>query len=294
MPTPCLLSLGHGYSARALARLILPQGWRIIATHRDPAAAPALAAAGVEPVAFPPPPSAIAAASHVLSSVPPGPDGDPVLAALGPALAERAGSIRWAGYLSSTGVYGDHAGGWVDEDTPPRPETARGRARLAAERAWLDLGRRSGLAVHVFRVAGIYGPGRSPFDRLRAGTARRILKPGHVFGRIHVDDLAAVLAASMARPFPGRIYNVCDDLPAPQDEVIAEAARLIGLPPPPAVPLEAAGLSAMAESFYAASRRVSNRRIREELGVSLRHPDYRSGLAAILAAETAGTAGAAS
>jgi nucleoside-diphosphate-sugar epimerase len=169
----------------------------------------------------------------------------------------------------------------VDETTPPAPTTARGRARLAAEAAW----RATGLPVHIFRLAGIYGPGRSPFEKLRAGTAQRIVKPGQVFSRIHVDDIAAVLAASIAAPAPGTVYNLCDDEPAPPQDVIAHAAALLGLPPPPEVPwVEAeAGLSPMARSFYAESKRIRNDRIKA-LGVRLAYPTYREGLAAILAA----------
>ena len=184
------------------------------------------------------------------------------------------------GYLSTTGVYGDRQGGWVEETDPPAPGNARSRWRLEAEAAWLA----SGLPVNVFRLAGIYGPGRSAFDRLREGRAQRVVKAGQVFSRIHVDDIAAALSASMARPDPGRVYNVADDLPAPAWEVIAYAAELLGMPAPPEVALEDAGLSPMARSFWEESRRVSNRRLREELGVTLAYPDYRAGLRGILAA----------
>ena len=200
------------------------------------------------------------------------------------AIEAAAPRLAWAGYLSTTGVYGDHGGGWVDEDTPPAPSTARGEARVRAEAEWRAV---PNLPLHVFRLAGIYGPGRGPFAKLRAGTARRVVKPGQVFSRIHVDDVALVLRASIDRPQPGAVYNVCDDDPAPPEDVIAHAARLLGLPPPPAVAFADAELSPMARSFYAESKRVSNRRIKEELGVALRHPDYRSGLAATLRAEGA-------
>jgi nucleoside-diphosphate-sugar epimerase len=274
-----LLSLGHGYSAAALARRLLPQGWRIIGTTRDPARAAALGAAGVEPLLWPADlcPS-LAEATHLLASAAPDAGGDPFLAAAGSAIA--AAPVVWAGYLSATGVYGDHRGGWVDEDTAPAPGTERGRQRVAAEAAW----RATGLPLHIFRLAGIYGPGRGPFAKLRDGTARRIVKPGQVFSRIHVEDIALVLEASMAAPAPGAIYNVCDDDPAPPEEVLAHAAALLGLPPPPEVPYDRAELSPMAQSFYAESKRVRNERIKRELGVRLIHPDHRSGLAAILAA----------
>jgi nucleoside-diphosphate-sugar epimerase len=274
-----LLSLGHGYSAAALARRLLPQGWRIIGTTRDPARADALRAAGVEPLLWPADlRPALARATHLLASAAPDAAGDPFLAAAGPALA--AAPVGWAGYLSTTGVYGDHRGGWVGEDTPPAPGTERGRQRVAAEAQW----RATGLPLHIFRLAGIYGPGRGPFAKLRDGTARRIVKPGQVFSRIHVDDIAQVVEASMTAPAPGAIYNVCDDDPAPPEAVLAHAAALLGLPPPPEVPFDRADLSAMAQSFYAENKRVRNDRIKRDLGIRLRYPDYRAGLAAVLAA----------
>jgi nucleoside-diphosphate-sugar epimerase len=276
-----LLSFGHGYSAQALARLLVPQGWRIIGTTRDAAKAGRLAAEGIEPVLWgadlgP----AFAAATHLLSSVAPGQAGDPVLARYRDAIADVAARLDWAGYLSTTGVYGDHQGGWVDEDTPLTPSTERGRLRVAAEAEWQAI---PGLPLHIFRLAGIYGPGRGPFEKVRQGTARRIIKPGQVFSRIHVDDIAHVLAASIAHPRPGAVYNLCDDDPAPPEDVIAHAAHLLGLPVPEAVPYDEAEMTPMARSFYAESKRVSNRRIKDELGVRLRYPDYRSGLAALLA-----------
>ena len=279
-----LLSIGHGYSARALARRLRGEGWRIIGTTRSAESARRLAAEGVEARVWPGEDlgPALAEATHLLSSVAPGPDGDPVLAALGPAIAEAAPGLDWAGYLSTTGVYGDQGGDWVDETSPVAPSTERGRRRAEAEASWRAI---PGLPIHVFRLAGIYGPGRSAFDRLRAGTARRIVKPGQVFSRIHVDDIAQVLAASIARPNPGAVYNVCDDLPAPPEDVIEHAARLLGLPVPPAIPFEEADLSPMAASFYAESKRVRNDRIKEELGVALIHPDFRAGLEAVLARE---------
>lgn len=287
-----LLSLGHGYSARALARRLLPQGWRVIGTTRSAARAAALAAEGVEGVVWPGTPLGplLAQATHLLSSIAPGPGGDPVIAAERAALA-AAGHLRWAGYLSTTAVYGDHAGAWVDEETPPAPSTPRGRARLEAERAWTAVAAEAGFPLAIFRLAGIYGPGRGPFAKIRDGSARRIVKPGQVFSRIHVEDIATVLIASMARP-PARveIYNVCDDAPAPPEEVLADAAALLGLPPPPALSWEEAeaGLSEMARSFYAESKRVRNSRLARDLGVRLAYPSWREGLAATLAAEAAG------
>ena len=279
-----LLSIGHGYSARALGRVLVPQGWRVIGTLRSADKAAELRAEGVEPLLWPGDDLPFDQATHLLTSVAPNDAGDPVLAALGDQIA-AAKHLEWVGYLSTVGVYGDHQGGWVDEDTPLAPATRRGHARVEAEGAWADLCRAAGLPLHVFRLAGIYGPGRGPFEKLRQGTARRIIKPGQVFSRIHVEDIAQVLAASIARPDPGRVYNVCDDNPAPPQDVIAHAAQLLGLPVPPDIPYDAASFTPMARSFYAESKRVRNDRIKSELGVSLLYPDYPAGLAAILTAE---------
>ena len=271
-----LLSLGHGYSAAALARLLIPQGWSVTGTTRN--RAEALRAEGVEPLLWPGDlTSALARASHILISAAPEANGDPFLRAALPAL--QAARPVWVGYLSTTSVYGDHQGGWVDEDTPLNPQSARAVQRVLAERQWLA----TGLPVHVFRLAGIYGPGRGPFQKVRDGSARRIVKPGQVFSRIHVGDIARVLAASMARPAPGTVYNVCDDDPAPPEDVLTEAARLLGLPPPPEVPFDQAEMTPMARSFYSESKRVRNDRIKELLGVKLAYPDYRTGLAGLLA-----------
>ena len=283
-----LLSFGHGYVARALTPELLDRGWTVIGTTRSDEKAEALRAEGVEPLIFGASvDAALGRATHVLVSAGPDASGDPVLRMYGDALAAGLRRNEWVGYLSTTGVYGDRAGGWVDEADAPRPATARGRMRVAAERDWAELSARTGAALHIFRLAGIYGPGRGPFAKLRAGTARRIVKPGQVFGRIHRDDAAQVLAASIDRPRAGGVYNLSDDDPAPPEDVIAEAARLLGLPVPEAEPFEAAEMSPMARSFYAESKRVRNDRIKEELGVRLRHPDYRCGLAAVLEEERA-------
>ena len=289
--TPHLFSFGHGYSARALARILLPQGWRITGTTRSADKAAALAAEGVTPLVLPgeDPGPALATATHLLVSAGPTAEGDPALKALRPALDAVAGRLDWAGYLSTTGVYGDHAGGWVDEATPLTPATERGRARVRAEADWQAFAAGTGLKLHIFRLAGIYGPGRGPFEKVRQGTARQIVKPGQVFSRIHVDDIAQVLAASIARPDPGAVYNVCDDDPAPPEDVLAHAARLLGLPEPPRVDWQEAVMTPMARSFYAESKRVRNDRIKTELGVRLRYPDYRSGLHALLTDETPGS-----
>lgn len=274
-----LLSLGHGYSASALAPGLLAQGWRVIGTTRRAQAMAGIAASGVEPVLWGPQVAeAIAGASHILISVAPDAGDDACLGDFGAAL-ERA-RPAWVGYLSTTAVYGDHGGDWVDEATPLTPGTARGVARVAAERAWAA----TGLPLHVFRLAGIYGPGRGPFEKVRDGTARRILKPEQVFSRIHVEDIAGVLAASIARPAPGAVYNVCDDDPAPPEDVLSYAAELLGLPEPPGVAFDRAEMTDMARSFYAENKRVRNDRIKRDLGYALKYPDYRAGLRALLAA----------
>ena len=189
--------------------------------------------------------------------------------------------MKWVGYLSTSGVYGNRGGDWVDEESPLEPTTARGQRRLEAERSWLRLHSDFGLPVHLFRLAGIYGPGRNTLLNLRDGSAKRIIKPGQIFSRIHVDDIAGVLAASMAKPNPGRVYNVCDDEPCPPQEVVEYAANLLGMSVPPEIPFEQAELSPMAKSFYADSKRVSNKRIKNELGYRLFYPNYREGLGAL-------------
>jgi nucleoside-diphosphate-sugar epimerase len=271
-----LLSLGHGYSAQALARRLIPQGWRVIGTTRSTAKAEAFRAEGVEPLLWPSDLGpALAEATHILASAAPDAAGDPFLQAVPELAQSRAG---WVGYLSTTGVYGDHKGGWVDETTPLTPASDRGRQRVLAETQWLA----TGLPVHIFRLAGIYGPGRGPFEKVRDGTARRVIKPGQVFSRIHVEDIAQVLEASIRRPNPGAAYNVCDDNPAPPEDVLCHAARLLGLPDPPAIPFDEADMSPMARSFYGESKRTRNDRIKTELGVRLLYPDYPAGLAALL------------
>lgn len=277
-----LFVFGMGYSAQALARRLLPQGWRIVGTTRSTDKAARLAAAGIEPVIWPGDPvgPSLRQATHLLVSIGAGAEGDPVLARHRAEIAEIAPKLVWAGYLSTTGVYGDHQGGWVDETTPLAPTTERGRWRKLAEDQWRAV---SDLPLHVFRLAGIYGPGRGPFEKVRDGTARLIVKEGQFMSRIHVDDLAATLAASIADPAPGTAYNVCDDEPSPPETVLRHAAQLLGLPPPPEVRFEEARMTELARSFYLESKRVSNRRIREELGVRLAYPSYREGLAALLA-----------
>ena len=279
--TGTLLCFGLGYSAEVLAARLAARGWTVRGTRRDEASCARMRGCGYRMLAYdgsaPLPDQALDGVTHVLTSVPPGADGDPVLRDHGEAL-QACGTLRWVGVLGSTAVYGDAGGAWVDESSPTRPTSARGERRLAAEEAWFA----SGLPVHLFRLAGIYGPGRSALDRLRAGVAQRVVKAGHVFSRIHVADIANVLEASIARPRPGTVWNVADDEPAGSDVVLAYAAELLGVPVPPAVPYEEADLSEMALSFYRDDKRVSNARIRTELGVDLAYPTYREGLAALL------------
>jgi hypothetical protein len=270
---PHLFCFGLGFSAQALIRRLQPQGWTSSGTNRDGALLEGVTVWRFDGSA-PIPDAALDDVTHLLLSVPPGVDGDPVLKQHRSMLARK--KFDWVGYLSTTGVYGDHGGDWVDEDSPLEPSTERGHRRLEAERAWLDL-----LDAHLFRLAGIYGPGRNQLVTLRDGTAKRIVKPGQVFSRIHVDDIAGVLMASIAKPDRRRAYNVCDDEPAPPQDVVAFAAELLGRKPPPEIPFAEADLSPMARSFYAESKRVSNRRIKQELGYRLLYPTYREGLRAL-------------
>jgi nucleoside-diphosphate-sugar epimerase len=286
---PRLFCFGLGYSALVLARQLRRRGWQVAGTCRTEGAQAALARQGIaahlfdrdRPLADPA--AALAGTTHLLSSVPPDATGDPVIDRHADALAALDGSLTWAGYLSTTGVYGDRGGGWVDEQAELRPTGERGRRRVVAEAAWRALWQRHRVPVHLFRLAGIYGPGRSALDTVRAGQAKRVEKPGQVFSRIHVEDIASILEASIARPNPGAAYNVCDDDPAPPQEVVAFACDLLGIAPPPLVPFAQAELSAMARSFYEDNKRVDNSRIKRELGVVLRYPDYRTGLRALLA-----------
>jgi nucleoside-diphosphate-sugar epimerase len=280
-----LFIFGLGYSGLEIAKLARAAGWQVGGTVTGTDKAAQLAADGIEAHLFdgtmPPSAAALANATHVLCTIAPGPTGDPALATCAALLHEA----RWLGYLSTTGVYGDHAGGWVDEAMPPNPGQPRSKQRLAAERAWQALGREVGTPVDVFRLPGIYGPGRSAIDQVRAGTARRIDKPGQVFSRIHVADIAQTVVAAIDRQSSAAIYNVADDLPAPNGDVIAFACEVLGRPVPPAIAWDEAApaMNAMARSFYAENRRVRNHRIKTELGVRLRYPTYREGLRAIAA-----------
>jgi nucleoside-diphosphate-sugar epimerase len=291
---PRLFCFGLGYSALALARRLHAGGWTVGGTCRGEDKRDALAREGIEAHVLDRDrplddvTAALAGTTHLLSSVPPDAAGDPVLARHGGAIAAIGRTLAWVGYLSTTGVYGDRAGGWVDESSALQPTGERGRRRCAAEAAWLALWQQHGVPVHLFRLAAIYGPGRSALDQVRSGTARRIDKPGQVFSRIHVEDIAAALEASMARPHPGTVYNLCDDAPAAPQTVIDFACALLGVAPPPVVAFDQADLSPTARSFYDDNKRVANTRMKQELGVRLRYPDYRAGLRALLAGESSG------
>jgi hypothetical protein len=289
-----LVCFGFGFSARALAARLCPpnteRAWRITGTSTTEAGCARIRAGGHQAVLFDgAAPStevskALATATHVVVSAPPGELGDPVLRHHGDDI-RTVTQLKWIGYLSTVGVYGDHGGAWVDETTPATPGSPRSQRRLAAELAWLALPTASqpekGPMVGVFRLSGIYGPGRSAIDNLRDGSARRIVKPGQVFNRIHVDDIALVLEAAMARQQVSQVYNVTDDEPAPPQDVVAYAAGLLNLPVPPDLPFATATLSPMARSFYSENKRVRNDRVKHELGVTLAHSTYREGMATI-------------
>ncbi len=279
-----LVVAGLGYAGTAVAREAVAQGWRVTGTARDPDAA--RPPEGVAVVAFDAAGPAIAAATHLLVTAAPGLGADPVLAAH-PAAVEAAAGLRWVGYLSTTGVYGDRGGAWVEETAATQPGQDRTRRRVAAEQGWAALAGR--IAVDLFRVGGIYGPGRSAFDELRAGLARRTIKPGHAFSRIHRDDIALAVLAGMrtAAPRGLRVLHLVDDQPAESATVVEEAARLLGVEPPPALPFEEAAktMSPMALSFWSENRRVANAATKRALGIAWRHPTYREGLRAILGEE---------
>ena len=278
-----LFCFGYGYSAESLVRRL---------SSRDVVAAgtrttlPETPEPGVELVAYKGDgPSAdvrrlLAGTTHLLVSIPPDLEGDVALRHYRDDIAALP-DLAWVGYLSTVGVYGDHKGAWIDEETLTRPTSERSLRRVQAEQAWLAFRNDTSRRVEIFRLSGIYGPGRSVIDNLKAGTARRIAKPGQVFNRIHVDDIARVLAAAIDKDAGHSIYNVSDDEPAPPEDVVAYAAELLGLPVPPVLAFEAAGLTSMAASFWAESKRVKNARIREDLGVELLYPTYREGLRAL-------------
>ncbi len=282
-----LFCFGLGFSAKTLINRLDAEHWHIAGTCRKPASAVELAGKGVEPYVFDGETpmqdarEALAGTTHLLISIPPDTAGERVLRHHMAHIAVNASGIEWIGYLSTIGVYGDHEGGWIDEDTPVNPVSERAKARVMAEKQWLEFGRKTDTPVHIFRLPGIYGPGRNALVSLKKGKLRSIIKQGQVFNRIHVEDLAQVLHASMTRAGAGRIYNVVDDEPAPPQDVTAHAARLLGIKEPQHIDFKDAGLPPMARSFYEECKRVRNECIKTALGVSLKYPDYRKGLEAL-------------
>jgi len=285
IPPVRLFVFGLGYSALAFVRSTQRQLAWIGGTVRDPDKAARLRSEGIDTIVFDGETAsvgvagALAKASHCLVSIAPGEGGDPVLAHHADDIM-TAENLRWIGYLSTVGVYGDYGGAWVSERLTPHPRPGRSTRRLQAEAAWSALADNRGVPLAILRIAGIYGPGRNALKSLADGKARRIVKPGQVFNRIHVDDIAQAIAAALNKKADG-IFNLADDAPAPPQDIVSFAAELMGVPPPPAVSFEEADLSPMARSFYGDNKRVSNRRLRKDLGVALRYPTYREGLTAL-------------
>ena len=274
-----LFCFGFGYSAGHLSRA-LPAGWQVAGTvrHEDGRENRHIFGDALD----------FTAITHILLSIPPENAGDPALIRYRAALL-AAPNLRWIGYLSTTGVYGDHGGALVDEGTPPTPTSERAHRRVRAEQGWLDFGAEKGVRVQIFRLAGIYGPGRTVLDDIRAGTARRIAKPDQLFSRIHVEDIAAVLLAAMTGDSRAPIVNVCDDEPAAPADVVAYGCRLLGVEPPPEIPFEKADMSPMALTFWRDNKRVDNSLMKRELGIALRYPTYREGLTALITKPSAGS-----
>ena len=285
-----VLILGAGYSGTAIAKALAPAAQSVSGTTRAPEKLARLKAAGIDPLLFdgdaisPELADAMARATHLVQSIAPGRQGDPMFRPATPPLEEVMPKLQWVGYLSTVGVYGDHGGGWVTEDTPIKPVSERSRERVEAENAWLDYGARRGIPVAVLRLAGIYGPGRNALRNLAEGTARRVIKQNQVFKRIRVEDIGAA-AAFLAGRGIGGIFNVTDDEPGPPQDVVAEAARLMGVEPPPEIPFETADMSPMARSFYGENKRVSNARLRHA-GFEFAFPNYRVSLAQLWASGT--------
>ena len=286
-----LFCFGYGYTCDYLAHELLNQGgWTVGGTTRDPEKRSFLRSKGIQAHLFDyerplgDPYFILDGTTHLLISTPPDDMGDPTFA-MHAADILRIPTLQWVGYLSTIGVYGDRDGGIVDERSEIRPNSKRGSRRVRAEQEWLSLFQGYNLPVHIFRLAGIYGPGRSALDSVRAGVARRINKPGQVFNRIHVEDIVQVLLASMAYPHAGQAYNLADDDPVPSHEVIKYACEVLGLTPPPLIPYNEADMAPITRSFYADNKRVANNLIKGELGVQLKYPDFRAGIDACLAAE---------
>ena len=283
MNRPCLLIFGHGYTANAFVDYIKSINWEIFGTTRSSQNADLLIEKGAKPLMWSDHSkirSVIDRSDYILHSIPPTELGDPVYKRFSEAIISRSTNLSWFGYLSTTSVYGNHDGKWVDENIPVNPSSNRGLLRVEAENNWSNI---NDLPLHIFRLAGIYGPNRSPLDKVRAGKAQLISKPGQFFSRIHVEDIARVLKASIEMPNHGAVYNVCDDMPAAPDEVLDYAAKLINYPDLPRVDFEKAELSPMAKSFYSDNKRVKNDRIKSELKITLKYPNFETGLNALAA-----------
>lgn len=278
-----LFCFGFGYCCEYLTAALQQDGWRISGTTRDPEKRKFLRSRGIQAHLFDfdvpllDPLYMMRDVTHILISTPPDGEGDPTFNMHAHDI-EQLENLEWLAYLSTTGAYGDRNGAWVDENTPPRPTTKRGSRRLKAEEQWMSVFKTHNVPSHIFRLAGIYGPGRSAIESVRSGIARRIDKPGHAFSRIHVDDIISVLLASMAQIRPGEVYNLCDDEPAPSHEVISYACHLLGVEPPPLIAYDKVDLAPITQSFYADNKRVHNDKIKNELGVCLKYANYKDGL----------------
>jgi len=281
-----LFIFGLGYSGKVLGGLLKKEGWKVSGTSRDQIGAEQLAQDGFYSYVFndttPIEPAILDDVTHILLSIPPNDEGDLVYKVHGIDIAKRAAQLSWIGYLSTTGVYGDHQGGWVDEKTALSPSTERGEKRVLAEIQWRSLFQSNKLPIHFFRLAGIYGPGSNQLEKVAAGKAKRRIKKDQVFSRIHVDDIAGMLIASMTSPHAGQAYNICDDEAAPPQDVVTYAAELLGVTPPPEILFNPDDMTPMGLSFFAESKRVSNEKIKHELGYKLKYPTYKQGLKALL------------
>ena len=282
MKSPCLLIFGHGYTASALVDHLGTEDWEIFGTTRNVDTADLLKENNITPLMWSDDTSIksiIKRSNCILHSIAPTEVEDPVYEKFAEDIIARSMNLSWFGYLSTTSVYGNHDGQWVDEKTPVNPSSNRGLLRVNAENTWARI---NDLPLHIFRLAGIYGEGRSPLDKIRSGKAQLISKPGQFFSRIHVEDIAQVLKASIEMPNRGSIYNVCDDMPAAPDEVLAYAAKLLNYPEPPRIDFEAAELSPMAKSFYSDNKRVNNHLIKNEFSLALKFPNFKAGLDALV------------
>jgi nucleoside-diphosphate-sugar epimerase len=289
--SPHLLVFGPGYSAEPLMEKALSEGWRVSATWRRAEMAPGLNQRGINPVELTPAAfdqaSTLKDVTHILVSIAPDTTGDPVLTNLANWI-KKLTNLKWIGYLSSTNVYGDHKGAWVDETSSTQPSLDRGKRRLISESAWTKIGSEIGANVHIFRLAGIYGPGRNAIRSVLDGKAKRVIKAGQVFGRIHRDDITSAVWSAMQSGIESTIFNLADDLPAPPQDVITEAAKLLGIEPPPKVPFEKAELSPMGRSFYSESKRISNEKAKRLLKWNLKYPDFHTSLPDLVDIETLG------